>query len=668
MSYTATNEDTVNTFLTGSQSGIAPIVLANGGWIQVWRSSGNPDESGTGIYMQRFNADGEAIGGERHVNTTTTGSQLFQEATALANGGWVIGWTSSSGADPLDDGVYVQRYNANGVAVGGEVLVNTSTEGSQSLNDVTTLADGSWIVSWESENGDSDGQSVMMQRFAANGSRIGGEVQINSTETGDQTEARITALENGGWVANWGVLEPTSGFTSIELMQQIYDANGNKVGSETQVNGTFEGTETHLRDVTLIGSNRFLVTWVARDVDGDTEASQDYGIYQQLYKTNGVAIGDETRVNTTTEGFQANSATAALSDGGWLTVWQSSDGSRSGVFAQRFDATGQRIGGETRINTTTEGSQEGPIVVEALADGGWVIGWSSVDQDAADAVDPDTIGHYGVYLQRFSIDGEAVDGEFQVHQSMTKDQHSLSLTALDNGDFIASWHSQHRDGDTSDIMQRIFRYEADTFTGTDSADTLTGTLLDDIFVGKRGNDIYRINHVDDAVLERSNAGRDTLQASISVNLSDYANVESIELTGTGAINGKGTDIANSLTGNGADNVLTGLGGVDTIKGGNGKDRIDGGRGNDNLEGGGGSDTFIFRTGDDADTITGFSAKGTTHDVIDIRNLGSVANFADLRNNHMEAFGNNVLIDGGEGDTITLLGVRLRDLDSSDFLI
>lgn len=64
-------------------------------------------------------------------------------------------------------------------------------------------------------------------------------------------------------------------------------------------------------------------------------------------------IGDELQINTFTERSQRNPAVAMDADGDMVTVWEScaQDGSRYGIYAQRFDAEGLPSGEELRVNT-----------------------------------------------------------------------------------------------------------------------------------------------------------------------------------------------------------------------------------------------------------------------------------------------------------------------------
>ncbi|MCA0869706.1 M10 family metallopeptidase C-terminal domain-containing protein [Seohaeicola saemankumensis] len=104
------------------------------------------------------------------------------------------------------------------------------------------------------------------------------------------------------------------------------------------------------------------------------------------------------------------------------------------------------------------------------------------------------------------------------------------------------------------------------------------------------------------VIERAGGGRDTVKsATISLSLSDYANIENLRLFGTADLNLAGDGGANVLTGNAGANRLRGGAGQDRLKGFAGDDILIGGRGRDVMFGGSGSDVFVFAGAADSGT-------------------------------------------------------------------
>jgi Ca2+-binding RTX toxin-like protein len=332
------------------------------------------DGSGYGVYGQRFDAAGSAVGSEFKVNTHVLLDQVLSRVTALPDGGWLVTWASfgQDGSPSPSWGTYGQRYTAGGAASGAEFKVSTYTPGAQMYQSVAVLSDGGWVVTWADSSQDSSYWGVYGQRYRADGQASGGEFRVNTTTAQDQHYPAVAALTDGGWV----------------------------------------------------------VTWADSNHDGS-----GWGVYGQRYRSDGNADQKEFRINTTTANDQHHPGIAALSDGGWVVAWQSSgqDGSGWGIYARRYNSSGIASGEEFRINTTTAGDQQSPAVA-ALPDGGWVVAWQSADQDGSG---------WGVYGQRYSAAGVARGAEFRLSAQVAGDQTYPELAAALNGEnpAIAVWQS-----------------------------------------------------------------------------------------------------------------------------------------------------------------------------------------------------------------------------------
>ena len=148
-------------------------------------------------------------------------------------------------------------------------------------------------------------------------------------------------------------------------------------------------------------------------------------------------------------------------------------------------------------------------------------------------------------------------------------------------------------------------------TGAAGNDTLDGGAGTVTLVGGIGNDTYVVDSTTDVITELTGEGTDTVQSSVTYSLVDTdgagangGNVENLTLTGSGAINGMGNTLANTIIGNSGANVLNGW------------------LANDVLTGGLGADIFVFNTtlgAANIDSITDFSV---VDDTFNLENTGT----------------------------------------------
>jgi hypothetical protein len=143
-------ETQVNSYALDQQDNAQVAALDDGGWVVVWRSAAQ-DSSGAGVFGQRYNADGQRAGSEFQVNSAEFSDQEEPAVAGLVGGGWVVVWASYSQDSPNTEGVYGQRYNADGTKAGGEFLINDTTGANQNELDVAALPNGGFVVVWRDD-------------------------------------------------------------------------------------------------------------------------------------------------------------------------------------------------------------------------------------------------------------------------------------------------------------------------------------------------------------------------------------------------------------------------------------------------------------------------------------------------------------------------------------
>lgn len=505
-------ETQINTYSTGDQRDSTITTLVNGGYVITWMSHGQ-DGTGWGIYAQRFNSEGVALGSETLINSTTVGAQTHPVVTELSNGNVVISWTDEGGADGNGTGVFSQTFTFDMTPPDAPLIVSidndTGASASDGVTNDTTLsfmgtavanagievfidgvsvgmttADGSgdWVFDYSGTEL-SDGDYVLtaastdaagntsstsadfdltVDTLAPVGELIGftpegSEAQVNTETTRYQRYPSITSLSDGGYVITW-----ESNYQDGDgdgIYAQRYDSAGVAVGVETQVNTYTEFNQSN-PSITSLSDGGYIITWQS------FHRYIHFGIYAQRYDSTGAPVGTETLINTTTVNYQVSPSITSLSDGGYVIVWSSDnqDGDNYGIYAQRYDSAGNAVGGETLVNTYTT-SDQWRASITSLGDGGYVVTWTSNGGQDGDGS--------GIYAQRYDSAGNAVSGETLVNTHTTNDQWEPSITSLSDGGYVITWTSS---GGQDGFYKGIYAQRYDSAGTTVGAETLINTF------------------------------------------------------------------------------------------------------------------------------------------------------------------------------------------------
>ena len=101
---------------------------------------------------------------ELQVNTYFDSSQDSPVVVSFSDGGFIVAWESYN-QDDSGNGIYAQRYNVNSIPDGAAFRINTTTSSHQQNPDLTVLTNDNLVVVWESYYQDSDGYGVYVQLF-----------------------------------------------------------------------------------------------------------------------------------------------------------------------------------------------------------------------------------------------------------------------------------------------------------------------------------------------------------------------------------------------------------------------------------------------------------------------------------------------------------------------
>ena len=380
------------------------------------------------------------VGPEFQVNTYTADNQLNPAVAMDGAGNFVITWYSV-GQDGSSASIFAQRFDAQGTPVGSEFRVNDYTSSSQQLPAIAMNEVGQFVIVWRSLDQDDSQFGIFAQRFDAQGMRLGNEFQVNTLTAGNQISPVAAMDDAGNFVISWSSRERDG--HAMDVLAQRFDAQGARVGPEFPVNHVTRDSQLDPA-IAMDGAGNFVISWSSRGQDGDA-----MGVFAQRFNAQGARVGPEFPVNTSRAGSQQGSAVSMDKSGNYVISWSSrdQDGSDWNIDGQRFDAQGTPLGGEFQVNTHTHDSQQLPVNAINQAGHG-VIAWCSRHQDGTGM---------GIFAQRFDAAGMPLGDEFQVNRFTTSEQASPSIAMNETGHIVVAWHSQGQDGSGFGIFAQRFQ-------------------------------------------------------------------------------------------------------------------------------------------------------------------------------------------------------------------
>ncbi|HEX2464309.1 MAG TPA: hypothetical protein VHR17_06745 [Thermoanaerobaculia bacterium] len=411
------------------------------------------------------------LGAEFQVNTYSYSGQRYPTVARDGDGDFVVLWNGPESIG-AGNGVFGQRFSSAGAAVGVQFLVNTYTTGSQGRPAVAMGAAGDFVVAFMSVQ-DQDNYGVFARRFDANGGALGGEFQLNQYTVSAQRIPRVGRRSSGDFTAVWQ--SPREGGGGYGIFARRVSSAGAVQASEFQVNTYTTGTQKY-PSIGMTGAGAFVVAWQSDGQEGDL------GIFARRFDSSGNALATEFQVPSYITGDQAEPTVAVDADGDFVIAWHSAeDGSGAGIFARRFSSAGVALGLEFQVNTTTAGTQRFAAIA-AESDGDFVVNWE--DSGGLDG------NIAGVFGKRFTSAGAAQGPEFQVNTYFTDDQRRPAIGMTGTGAFVVAWMSDTQDGYLFGIFGQRFAGGGATIDvdGNGVVDALTDTLLMLRYVfGFRGN-------------------------------------------------------------------------------------------------------------------------------------------------------------------------------------
>ncbi len=318
------------------------------------------DGSVQGLFTQRFSAEGVAQTGFLPVNQTTAASQDFIDIAATQAGGHAVVW-ASEGVDGSSFAVMMRVYDAAGAALTREIPINQTTIGNQNMPAVVALANGTLAVVWHSVT--SVGTAAIAGRlFNPDGTPRSAEFIVDAG-AGTRLNPEIAALDTGGFVVAW------ENVNSGNVLAAVFDAQANQIVPPQALN-TAQTIRAGTAEITAMDGNRFAALW--NDFTG-SELLLDTGVFT----TNLSTMGDDVFV-----GDAANNLFDALGGEDTMTGGRGNDTLDGGDDIDRAVFDGTKAGytltltptGTTLTDRRTDGSGNDTLLNLEYLDFGETIG------------------------------------------------------------------------------------------------------------------------------------------------------------------------------------------------------------------------------------------------------------------------------------------------------
>jgi len=363
----------VNTHTTWDQADPDVAVAANGGFVVVWRSYGQ-DGNSNGIFGQRFDPNHSPAGEEFQVNTTITGNQTEPAVAMDAAAGFVVTWRGPGIMDPNREDIFARWFDPNGSPAGDELQINSNTIDEQLCPCVATNQNGGCIIVWESADFPEEGdRTICGQLYDGTGTKFEDEFIINE-ELSPCRYPDVAMDPNGNFAVVW-----MADKSSNSIMGRLYNADGSAKMESFEVS-TIAFNSVTQPAIAMDAAGCFTVTW-----DGDPNLASLDDIHARMFDPNGTALGEQFIVNTILEEAQQNPQVAMNSQGEFVIVWDSRidpNVHERDIFGQRFNNSGEPLGGQFQLNTFLESDQRCPGIAMGR-DGRFVTVWQSDEQDGS---------------------------------------------------------------------------------------------------------------------------------------------------------------------------------------------------------------------------------------------------------------------------------------------
>lgn len=263
------------------------------------------------------------------------------------------------------------------------------------------------------------------------------DVQVNIRTAGAQTHPAVAMDAAGHAVVVWGSYFTTPG-RSNDILARRLDAQGTLAGEESVVNSASEGNQTEPA-LAVDRQGNYVVVWQGPGLE-------DEDVFLRWFDARGTAVTNDLLVNLNTSGRQLHPHVAFSDAGRAVVVWESrvaaAEGDQVWVCAQLLDRGGSDLGGEIVLDDPLYDCRYPDVAMDPA--GNFVVTWLR-------ETGPDTI-----MARRFDPNGVPVGDLFEVSTGRITSLTRPAVAINSRGYFVMVWDGDPNGAGADDIHARFY--------------------------------------------------------------------------------------------------------------------------------------------------------------------------------------------------------------------
>lgn len=337
-------------------------------------------------------ASADVLSGPTPVNILTYGPQSLWAASSGINGDSLLTWADSRlGISGL------RRFDGTGLALdSGDWYMDSG------FNQAAFDKFGNFAIAGMRPDG--SGKSIFVTMFNRNGTTRYGKFRVNATPSERVDIGTLSFNSSGKMLVYWAATLPDN---THRLYARTYDMAAGLITSGI-IAITPPSMDTMLQDARIDDNGNFVVIWALATPTSD--------VYYQRFSNNGTPLTNPIVVNTYQAGTQRYASLGMNGAGNSVVVWESynQNGERAGVYAQRFNSTGAKLGAEFRVNDTAlqaQSQNQNYSSATMTEEGNFAVSW------VVDNRSNDPSSTTSTYLKQYFANGTAYGPEKKVYTS-----------------------------------------------------------------------------------------------------------------------------------------------------------------------------------------------------------------------------------------------------------